>query len=233
MIESTKGISLHYYKYSETSIIAKIFTKTFGVQSYLIKGVRNKKSKTPLNLFSPLTILNLEVTNNKKQNLQYVKEIRNEIPLNKIYQNMNKKFVCMFISEILMKVLVENKKEETIYTFIEKSILNLNSDIEINKNYTLIFLLKMSEFLGFFPDTSCSEKKYFDLENASFTNLSINNNIHGENKEYLVSLLKNLEITIPVQNRKKLFNDIQKYYSLHHYNIEKLKSYEVIESLRK
>lgn len=233
MIESTKGISLHYYKYSETSIIAKIFTKTFGVQSYLIKGVRNKKSKTPLNLFSPLTILNLEVTNNKKQNLQYVKEIRNEIPLNKIYQNMNKKFVCMFISEILMKVLVENKKEETIYTFIEKSILNLNSDIEINKNYTLIFLLKMSEFLGFFPDTSCSEKKYFDLENASFTNSSINNNIHGENKEYLVSLLKNFEITIPVQNRKKLFNDIQKYYSLHHYNIEQLKSYEVIESLRK
>ena len=58
MIASTKAIALHYYKYSETSIIAKIFTKTFGVQSYLIKGVRNKKSKTPLNLFSPLTILN-------------------------------------------------------------------------------------------------------------------------------------------------------------------------------
>ena len=54
----------------------------------------------------------------------------------------------------------------------------------------------------------------------------------GENKKYLSSLLQNESINIPYKNRKELIMSVQKYFSLHHYNIEKLKSYEVIESLR-
>ena len=50
MIESTKGIALHYYKYSENSVIAKIFTEKFGLQSYIIKGIRNKNSKQKLSI---------------------------------------------------------------------------------------------------------------------------------------------------------------------------------------
>ena len=61
MIESTKGICLHYYKYSENSVIAKIFTENFGLQSYVIKGVKNKKSKNKLNILQSLNIVQLEV----------------------------------------------------------------------------------------------------------------------------------------------------------------------------
>ena len=45
-------------------------------------------------------------------------------------------------------------------------------------------------------------------------------------------LLNNVEIDIPYKNRKELLKSLQKYYSLHHYNIDNLKSYDVIESLR-
>ena len=45
MTESTNGICLHHYKYSESSVIVKIFTEKFGLKSYIIKGVRSKKSK--------------------------------------------------------------------------------------------------------------------------------------------------------------------------------------------
>ena len=92
MVESTTGISLHYYKYSETSIIAKIFTKKFGLQSYAIKGVRNKKSKTKLNLLHPLRILQLEIKHNRNRNLQHIKEIHNLFDLTGIYNDITKKY---------------------------------------------------------------------------------------------------------------------------------------------
>ena len=44
-MESIKGISLHYYKYSKSSVIAKFFTENYGLQSYVVRGSRNKSSK--------------------------------------------------------------------------------------------------------------------------------------------------------------------------------------------
>ena len=45
MTEKTRGLVLSYIKYKETSIICKIFTESFGIQSYIINGIRNSKSK--------------------------------------------------------------------------------------------------------------------------------------------------------------------------------------------
>ena len=77
MTESTTGICLHYYKYSDSSVIAKIFTEGFGLRSFVLKGVRGKKSKNKINLLQSLNIIQLEFTNNNKRQLQYVKEINN------------------------------------------------------------------------------------------------------------------------------------------------------------
>lgn len=56
-MESTKGIVLHYYKYSESSVIVKIFTEESGLQTYVLKGVRNKKSKNKVNLLQALNLV--------------------------------------------------------------------------------------------------------------------------------------------------------------------------------
>ena len=61
MLNKTRGIVLHHIKYSETSIIATIYTEVFGRQSYIIKGIRNKKSKIKANILQPLFLLNMEV----------------------------------------------------------------------------------------------------------------------------------------------------------------------------
>ena len=45
MLVSTEAISLNYVKYSETSIIVKCFTKSDGLKSYLLKGIRTSKKK--------------------------------------------------------------------------------------------------------------------------------------------------------------------------------------------
>ena len=232
MIESTQGVCLHYYKYSENSVIAKIFTENFGLQSYVMKGVRNKKSKNKLNILQSLNIVQLEVTNNKKREVQYIKEISLIGNTSNINSDMNKRFISLFISEILMKVLVESEKEIPIFSFICETIYKINDIESLSKNFSLLFLIQLSGYLGFYPSKDNANKNIFDLENGCFTNQAVYFNISGDNKEYFRCLLTNKEVSIPYKNRKELLKSLQKYYNLHHYNIESLKSYEVIESLR-
>ena len=61
MIAKTRGIVLRNTNYSENSVVSKIFTEVFGVQSYLINGIRNNKGAIKTAIIQPLNILDLEV----------------------------------------------------------------------------------------------------------------------------------------------------------------------------
>ncbi|MBW7952728.1 MAG: recombination protein O N-terminal domain-containing protein, partial [Chitinophagaceae bacterium] len=54
-IHTTKGIVLRTVKYGETSIIATVYTELYGIQTYIIKGIRkvSKKNSTKVNCFQP------------------------------------------------------------------------------------------------------------------------------------------------------------------------------------
>src|SRR5215831_7543790 len=72
----TKGIVLRTVKYGETSVIANVYTELFGIQSYIVKGVRqsSKHGATKGNYFQPAAILEMEVYHNELKNLQFIKE---------------------------------------------------------------------------------------------------------------------------------------------------------------
>src|SRR6185295_19629798 len=74
----TRGIVLRTVKYGETSLIITIFTELFGVQSYLVNGVRKstKKGSGKANLFQPAAILDMVVYHNELKNLQRIREFR-------------------------------------------------------------------------------------------------------------------------------------------------------------
>jgi len=232
MFESTTGICLHYYKYSESSVVVKIFTEDFGLQSYIINGVRNKKSKSKLIHLQSLNLLNLEVTNNKKRKIQYIKEFRVIRNTNNLNCNMTKRLTSLYVSEILLKVLVEAEQENKLFIFVCDVINEIHKRDSLSKNFSLIFLLNLSVYLGFYPNINDCEKSLFDLESGCFTDKHVHYNIKGKNKEYFKLLLLNETVNIPYKNRISILKSLQKYYSLHHYNIENLKSIDVINSLR-
>ena len=54
MTHKTKGIILRTIKYGETSIVVTIFTELFGVQTYLVNGIRTqKRSGNKAAMFQP------------------------------------------------------------------------------------------------------------------------------------------------------------------------------------
>src|SRR3982750_295665 len=76
MTHKTKGIILRTLKYGETSVITTVYTELFGVQSYIVKGVRqsSKHRATKANYFQSAAILQMEVYHNDLKNLQFIKE---------------------------------------------------------------------------------------------------------------------------------------------------------------
>lgn len=65
---------MHTTKYSETSIIARIYTEKFGLLSFMVKGVRSAKSKSKASMMQPLSLLDLEFQYHENRGLLYIKE---------------------------------------------------------------------------------------------------------------------------------------------------------------
>ncbi len=169
MQEKTRGIYLHHINYSETSIIARIYTERFGIQSYLINGVRKRKSTFKKNLFQPLFLLDLEVYHRPGRDLQRLKEAGLSLPFEHIPFDIVKSSQAMFLSELLLKCLKEEEANEELFDFLFHAIALLDMKKDGIANFHLAFLFHLSRFLGVSPQASNHHQTlFFDLDTASF-----------------------------------------------------------------
>ena len=76
MLQQTQGIVLKTFKYSETSLIVRIYTEKLGLQSYLINRVRHKKAKIKPALLQGLSVLDMVVYHRQNKNIQHIKELK-------------------------------------------------------------------------------------------------------------------------------------------------------------
>ena len=230
----SRAIALSYLKQGESSIIAKIFTEEKGLQSFIVKGVRAKKAKKKLGLFQPLQLLNINATLITKNSLQYISEIT--IAHNQVSDgiDMKKNFISIFVAEVISKVLLETEKDKALFKFIWELKNDLSNFEKINPNFPLIFLIGLSEQLGFLPSKDQIDGDYFNLEFGEFTNnqQQLNYFIKKENSYYLRKLLENKDINIPYKNRNKILLHLIKYYKLQHHELKNMTSHLIIESLR-
>ena len=148
-LHKTRGIVLRYIKYRETSIITHIFTEEFGVQTYVVNGVRNKKAKLKIALFQPPALLDLVVYHRAGAEINRLSEVKSAYPYHSIPFDVRKSTICLFVTEILNKVVKEESQVENTFEFVFHSLLtldNLSGDFE---NFHLQFLLKLTRYLGF------------------------------------------------------------------------------------
>jgi len=164
MVSKTNGIVLNYIKYKETSIISKIYTKEFGLKSYLINGVRTKKGKFNISSFQPLSLLDLVVYENKNSQIGRIKELK----FDKIYftnHHVQKKIsICLFISEVLLKLITFQVPDKNQFNFVRNSLIELDKIVENYENFHIIFLIKFSKYLGF-EISNISDFSNIKLEN--------------------------------------------------------------------
>lgn len=150
MLVKSKGIVLSYIQYKETSIIVKIYTEEYGVQSFIVNGVRNKKAKVGIALFQPLTLIEIVFFYKDGKGLKRINEIKCSIPLQKIPFDIRRSCVSLFISEVLNKTIGEEASDQEMFNFLYSSVLYLDQE-SFNPDFHIWFLIQLSFYLGFGP----------------------------------------------------------------------------------
>lgn len=150
MLHKTRGIVFKFFRYGETSVIVKMFTAAFGIQTYIINGVRKSgKGKARIALLQPLTLLELIVYHKENADIQRISEIRCETAYRSIPVDVRKSSIALFLSEVLYKSVREQQGSDELYEFIHQSLLMLDTMDRAYENFHLQFLIRLSGFLGF------------------------------------------------------------------------------------
>ncbi len=239
MLHKTKGIVLKVTDYDESSVIVKIYTQKFGLQSYLINGVKKPKAKIRMNMLQPLHLLDMVVYQKPNRGVQRISDARNNPVFKTIPYEIAKSSLAIFINEVLYKCFKQQTDEPVLFDFIYNNIIFLDTKAEGIANFHLIFLIKLTRFLGFYPDMSMADtSKAFDLINGVFLN---NHPPHAYfvNEDNLQNWLKIIRSTlsdlddlkINAKTRKYLLEKILDYYYLHIDGFGKLKSVQILEEV--
>src|SRR6476620_5485189 len=171
MLHKTSGIVLQATKYSESSLIIKIYTREDGLRAYIANGIRGKKSTFKAGIFQPLTLVDLTASGNARSSLARISEISIHQPYNYLPFDFVKSTIGMFINEVLLHSFKEPHPDEELFLFIKNSLLILDLSMESCSNFHIGFMLQFSRFLGFFPQGEySSDTSVFDLREGKFVN---------------------------------------------------------------
>ncbi|MBU0695218.1 MAG: DNA repair protein RecO [Bacteroidetes bacterium] len=239
MLHKTKGIVLKITDYAENSIIAKILTQKFGMQTYMINGVKKPKAKIRLNMLQPLHLLDMVVYHKPNGNMQRISDARSEPILQTIPYDILKSSLVMFINEMIYKSVKEQHEDEMMFEFIFKSIEWLDAADEGITNFHLIFLSKLTRFLGFYPDMSTIEKSaFFDLKHGVFTRQQPSHIYLIEEqfiKKWIDLFLWPLDdfnqFKLDQKSRKYFIKKLIDYYTLQIENFGEVKSHLILEEV--
>ena len=232
---TTKAIVISVLKYGDTSLIVKCFTFEDGIRSYMIRGVlKSKKGKLKKAYFQPLTQLLIQANHNNKNALNSIKEVQVIHPYMHIYTSIVKQTIVLFLSEILSNIIKEEEKNEALYTYIETSLIWLDTQDTV-ANFHLLFLLNLSKFLGFYPNISQANKPAFSLLEGQFTEATYENLLLTGTELILFKRLLGINfdvihtISYHKKERQTILRAIIRYFELHLEGFKKPKSLDILE----
>lgn len=242
-LHKTKGIVLRTVKYGETSIIVTIFTELFGVQSYLVNGVRTftKKGVGKASLFQPTAMLDLIVYHHEHKHLNRIKEFKWGCIYQYLLSDVPKNAVALFMTELITKCLKQPEANPELFHFTEDTFLELDkSNAAVMANLPLFFALHLTHFFGFrINDNYSKEKPYLDLREGNFVAEQPRHPHFLENKQAGVTsqLLKVMQpeeledIKLNHDFRRNLLQAYETYYALHIPDFGRMKSLPVLREI--
>lgn len=239
-LQKLKGIYLHHVKYSENSVIAKIYTNELGMQSFMIHGVGKTKKNKKTGLLQPLTLLDIVAYVNPRRNIQQIKEISVAYHFKTLQQNnFVKSSIAIFVNELIYKSIKEEEKNEAMFNFLFNSVQYLDLIQGGCVNFHLLFAVKFSKYLGFFPAYSENDKdNFFDLREGFFTSSEplhpdyISFEYSGKFRE-LITMDYSDAASLQVTNiqRRELLRFILSYYTFHLQGFAGIRSHHVLETV--
>lgn len=237
MFSKNNALVLSKLKYNDNDLIIKCFTQQRGVVSYLVKGAFKSSNKNAIiAYYQVLSQLQLEEDFKPNRSLQFIKEVKSACIYQTLHSNIYKSTLVLFLAEVLTACLKEESKNEELFHYLCNSFQFIDHEDEV-ANFHLMFLLRLTKYLGFYPELVKQTSDYFDLESGLFTNGATGiYTISGDNVMLLKQFLETdfeayHHIKLSAIKRQDFLNMLLIYYELHLGNFKKPKSLEVLHQV--
>lgn len=162
------AIVLRTTPYSDSSVIVRLFTDAFGMQSYLVNGVRKKKAAITPAMLQPLTLVELEAYQREGAGLQRLKELHVHPVLPRLQREPLHGLAATLLAECLMRAVREDSEQPELFAWLQQQVLLL----EITEQPAvemLAILTRLTEWLGFKPQAGEERSAtWFNLKEGRF-----------------------------------------------------------------
>ena len=222
-------------------MIVSIFTELFGIQSYMVNGVRTSGKSARAHFFQPSSLLEMQVYHNELKNLQRIKEVKWSSLYKNVLSDVIKNSIALFMVELLQKTLKQPETNENLFHFCEDAFLHLDvAEKEITANFAVYFSIRIAQISGFSLQNNYSEKRnIFNIKEGDFVeeNLAdaefITPQLSRDFSEMLKAIHPNdlSEIKMNGKTRSSMLKIMESFYAWHIPEFGKMKTLNVLSAI--
>ncbi|MFA5647394.1 MAG: DNA repair protein RecO [Bacteroidales bacterium] len=240
MIQKSKSVALHTVRYGENSLIAYLYTQEFGRVSLMVNSAYGKGKGTKKAVyFQPLNIIDVVFYPGRNQGMGRLKEVSVSKTNSFLHINMVKSALAVFLGEIVYRTVKEEESNSALFQFLELSILSLEAMDNGVANFHLIFLTRLSKYLGFYPSGEyTTETPFFDCKSGQFVKVEPFHPIYfNQAHSQLLSKLLQTDyanagdIALNGNQRNNFLNQLLNFYAYHMDSVHSLKSLLILTQL--
>lgn len=234
MLHSTRGIVLRAIRYGETSLVVAVYTELFGLQSYLVQGVRSeKRGSMKANLYQPATQLDLVVYHHPNRNLQRIREAKPTMIYGGIQQDIVRNAIALFLAELMYRSITEPETHPELFQLLRETLSHADrapaselGDIPIR------FTVRLAAELGFsLRPPEEPEQIFFDMDNGGFVAQRMGLHLLDKTSSSALVCILRGEALEPGISRKQLLDHLLFYLRLHIPHMTELRSPEILHAI--
>ncbi len=235
----TAAIVLHSLKYGESQLIVDVFTRALGRVCFICHLSKSGRGKVKKQLFQPLTLLDIVFDYRPQSSMQRFRDLRLARPYVSVPFDAVKLSVSLFVAEFLLYATRGEQQNEPLYDYIEGSMQWLDGAPDHYANFHLVFMMRLSRFIGFYPNlTEQGDRMWFDLRNSTFAAIRPSHPDYLEPAEASrIALLMRMDyqnmhlFRMTQAERNRCTEIIVGYYRLHVPGFAEMKSLPVLQTL--
>jgi len=238
-MHQSRAIVLRQIKYSETSLILKVYTEKEGLLSFIAKGVRGKKGKLRSAQFQALNLIDLSYREARKSQLRQINDLKVIEPFTDLPFNPIKRTIAMFMAELIQNAIKEQEPNAKLFDFLYNSIHWIDLSKESYSHFHLLFMMKFTKYLGFYPMLDGhKDARYFDLQQGVFSRGEPTHSYFIDSEQLsawkqLINVKLETINSLLLSNtlKRKLLQTMMLYYKLHLIHFKELNSHHILQSV--
>ncbi len=229
----TEGLVLKTIKYGETSLIVHLYTRDVGLFRGIIGGVRKPRAGSRRAIAQVMNWVEITCYYSDRPVLHRIKDVC----FSYVYQYLPfdpvRRAVGIFLVDVLNRVLTEGDSHQSLYDFIRKTFIHLDTSKTIEPDYHLRFLVQLTKYLGIQPSLD-RQGQYFDLRNGVFVDERPSHEAYlreAEAELFRALLEGDRGRRFSKAERRWLYEMLMDYYTMHVSHFQRPKSVEILRQI--